>query len=128
MMKKNERTLQMMQNYVSLHDSGMSPGEIAKKYNLSSKTVYGALQEIADAAGVSRESLLERPHSEHQPFERISEPVRPINVGTFSEKIQNALGIMSEFKEMVEMAIDDAEEYERNTKGGLGDGSYYDEA
>ena len=126
-MKKNERTLKMMQNYISLHDSGMSPGEIAKKYNLSPWTVYNALQKIADEAGVTRESLLERPHSEHQPFERVSEPVKPINIEAFSEKIRNALGIIGEFKEMVQLAIDDAEEYERNTEGGPNDGTCDDE-
>ena len=126
-MKKNERTLQMMQNYILLHDRGMSPGEIAKKYNLSSRTVYGVLQEIADAAGVPRKSLLERPHSEHQHFERVSEPVKPINVKAFSERLQDALSVMNEFKEMVEMAIDDAEEYERNAEGGFDDGTNDDE-
>ena len=113
-MKKNERTLQMMKNYVSLHDGGMSPRDIAKKFDLSYWTVYNALQEIADSAGVTRESLLERPHSEHQPFERISEPVKPINVKVFSERFQNALGIMGEFKEMVDMAIEDAEKFEES--------------
>ena len=118
-MKKNERTLQMMQNYILLHNGGLSPGEIAKKYGLSPWTVYNALQKIADEAGVTRESLLERPHSEHQPFERVSEPVKPINVKAFSERLQDALGVMNEFKEMVEMAIDDAEEYEQKMEGGI---------
>ena len=126
-MKKNERTLQMMQNYILLHNGGLSPGEIAKKYDLSPWTVYNALQKIADEAGVTRESLLERPHSEHQPFERVSEPVKPINVKAFSERLQDALSVMNEFKEMVEMAIDDAEEYERNAEGGFDDATCNDE-
>ena len=126
-MKKNERTLQMMENYIKLHDGGMSPHEIAKKYNLSNWTVYNSLQAIADKAGVTRESLLAQPHSEHQPFERITEPVKPINVTAFSERFQNALEVMSEFKEMVQLAIDDAENYERNTKGGLNDDAYDNE-
>jgi transcriptional antiterminator len=113
-MKKNERTLQMMKNYILLHNAGMTPGEIAKKFDLSTWTVYNALQEIADNAGVTRESLLERPHSEHQPFERISEPVKPIDIKAFSEKFQNALGFMSEFKEMVDMAIEDAEKFKES--------------
>ena len=113
-MKKNERTLQMMKNYILLHNAGMTPGEIAKKFDLSYWTIYNALQEIADNAGVTRESLLERPHSEHQPFERISEPVKPIGIKAFSEKFQNALGFMSEFKEMVDMAIEDAEKFKES--------------
>lgn len=126
-MGKNERTLQMMQNYCLLHDEGMSPREIAEKFDLSPRTVYYVLQEIADKAGVSRDSLLESPHSEHQPFERVSEPVKPIDIGAFSKKFQNALGIMGEFKEMVEMALDDAEEYERNMERGLSNGTCDDE-
>ena len=121
-MQKNERTLQMMQNYVRLHEQGLSAIEIAEIYDLSTFTVYSSLQEIADRAGVSRESLLTRPHSEHQPFERVSEPVKPIKIEAFREKFQNALEIMGEFREMVEMAIDDAEEYERN-EGRFRDGS-----
>lgn len=121
-MQKNERTLQMMQNYVRLHADGLSPIEIAKVYDLSAWTVYNALQEIADKAGVSRESLLARPHSEHQPFERISEPVKPIKIEAFRERFQNALDIMSEFREMVDLAIETAEEYERVNEGRVCDG------
>lgn len=125
-MQKNERTLQMQQNYVRLHNEGLSPIEIAKVYDLSAWTVYNALQEIADEAGVSRESLLARPHAEHQPFERISEPVKPVKIEAFREKFQGALNTMSEFKEMVQMAIDDSEEYERVNEGRIDDGNYDD--
>ncbi len=117
---KNERTLQMMQNYMILRKEGKSNLEIAKMFDLSPWTVYNALQEIADKAGVTRESLLTQPHSEPLPYERISEPVKPVNIEAFEEKFQNALGIMSEFKEMVQLAVDDAEKYEI-AKGGLGD-------
>ena len=125
-MQKNERTLQMQQNYVRLHEQGLSPIEIAKVYDLSAWTVYNSLQEIADKAGVSRESLLMRPHAEHQPFERISEPVKPVKVEAFRERFQNALDIMSEFREMVDLAIETAEEYERISEGRIGDGNYGD--
>lgn len=123
-MKKNERTLKMMKNYIKLHDSGMSPHEIAKKYNLSNWTVYNSLQAIADKAGVTRESLLTHPHSEHQPFERISEPVKPVNVTAFSERFQNALGVMVEFREMVDMAINDAESFEKSYEGRMNNGAH----
>lgn len=123
-MARNERTLQMMKNYVRLHDEGLSPAEIAKRYNLSQRAVYYVLQEIADEAGVSRESLLKTPHSEHQPFERISEPVKPINIEAFSERFQNALAVMNEFKELVQMAIEDSENYEAKMEGGLCNGNY----
>ena len=123
-MERNERTLQMMQNYVRLHAEGLSPGEIAKRYNLSTRNVYYVLQEIADKAGVSRESLLKAPHSEHRPCERISEPVKPVDTKAFSEKFQNALAFMNEFKELVQMAIEDSENYEAKMEGGLYNGNY----
>jgi predicted DNA-binding protein YlxM (UPF0122 family) len=117
----------MMQNYVRLHAEGLSPSEIAKRYNLSTRNVYYVLQEIADKAGVSRESLLKAPHSEHQPYERISEPVKPVDTKAFSERFQNALAVMNEFKELVQMAIDDAEHYEETMEGRFDNGNYDDE-
>jgi DNA-binding CsgD family transcriptional regulator len=126
-MERNERTLQMMQNYVRLHAEGLSPSEIAKRYNLSTRNVYYVLQEIADKAGVSRESLLKAPHSEHQPYERISEPVKPVDTKAFSERFQNALAVMNEFKELVQMAIDGAEHYEETMEGRFDNGNYDDE-
>lgn len=126
-MERNERTLQMMQNYVRLHAEGLSPSEIAKRYNLSTRNVYYVLQEIADKAGVSRESLLKTPHSEHQACERISEPVKPVDAKAFSERFQNALAVMNEFKELVQMAIDDAEHYEETMEGRFDNGNYDDE-
>ena len=53
---------------MALHQQGYYIAEIAKKYELSPCTVYLHLQEIADANGVSRESLLQvvRTPSERQ--------------------------------------------------------------
>ena len=124
-MERNERTLQMMKNYVRLHDEGHSLAEIAKMYSLSARTVYYVLQEIADEAGVSRESLLKAPHSKHQPIERISEPLKPIDIDMLRGRLQNALDILSEFREMVRMAIEDAEEFEKKLSMEVGDDGYF---
>lgn len=59
MSKESERTKLMKENFMSLHKRGLTILEIAQKYNLSDQTVYNALQAIADANGVSRESLLQ---------------------------------------------------------------------
>lgn len=59
MPKESERTKLMKENFMSLHNRGLMISEIAQKYNLSDQTVYNSLQAIADANGVSRESLLQ---------------------------------------------------------------------
>ncbi|MGN1311186.1 MAG: helix-turn-helix domain-containing protein [Clostridia bacterium] len=57
--KRNERTIQMMENFMGLHEQGLSIPEIAKRYSLSNDTVYRNLKEIADKNGVPREELLQ---------------------------------------------------------------------
>lgn len=58
--KVSERVRLMKENFMQLHNQGYTIPEIAKKYNLGRATVYQHLQEIADANGVSRESLLQQ--------------------------------------------------------------------
>ena len=60
MLKESERTRVMKENFMALHMEGGTIAEIAERYNLSKVTVYQHLQEIADAHGVTRESLLQR--------------------------------------------------------------------
>lgn len=57
--KRNERTIQMMENFMKLHNQGFSIPEIAKRYSLSKDTIYKSLQEIADKNGTTREELLQ---------------------------------------------------------------------
>lgn len=58
MAKESERMRLMKENFMELHQQGFSVSEIAERYNLSNKAAYNALQAIAEANGVSRESLL----------------------------------------------------------------------
>jgi len=58
-MKTSVRTHVMKENFMFLHNNGHDIAEIAAKYELSAQTVYRHLQEIADANGVTRESLLQ---------------------------------------------------------------------
>jgi len=60
MLKESERTRVMKENFMALHLEGGTVPEIAERYNLSQATVYRHLQEIANAHGVTRESLLQR--------------------------------------------------------------------
>ena len=62
---KDERTLKMMKEYVGLFEEGLGPKEIAEKFDLDPWTVYHYLGEIAEEAGVPRESLLKQPQDKH---------------------------------------------------------------
>lgn len=90
-MARDERTLQMMENFMDLHKAGFSKKEIADKFDLSTFTVYNCLQDIADKYGVSRESLLDRPHSEHLCYERQFEPVEPVDLTDFHKHFKTAM-------------------------------------
>ena len=110
--KTSERTLRMKSEFISLHREGLSILEIAKKYDLSTPTVYSSLQEIADAAGVSRESLLERPHSEHSKFIRQqSEPLIPVNREDFYLHFEAVLKDFRELRSAIKKTVKSQEEY-----------------
>ena len=59
MAKESERAKLMKQNFMELHNRGLTIPEIAERYDLSKITVYRNLQTVADENGVSRESLLQ---------------------------------------------------------------------
>lgn len=58
MARESERMRLMKENFMELHQQGFTIPEIAAKYNLGKASVYRSLQNIANANGVSRESLL----------------------------------------------------------------------
>lgn len=64
-MKRTENVSKMLENFMELHNEGYTIPEIAQKYNVEKSTVYHLLQQIADANGVTRESLLQIVHSNH---------------------------------------------------------------
>jgi predicted DNA-binding protein YlxM (UPF0122 family) len=84
MITTSERVRRMIEGYYSDWQSGMGTLEIAKKYGITRRTVYARLQEIADANGVQRETLLERVHKEHASRSKnettIREKVDPIKL------------------------------------------------
>lgn len=59
MAKESERMRRLKAQFMELHEQGFSISEIAKNFNLSARAVYGVLQKIADANGVTRASLLQ---------------------------------------------------------------------
>ena len=68
--QQSERTLKMKQNFIKLHGQGLGIEEIAAQFDLTPCTVYRCLDEIATKAGVTRESLLQRPHGPHLGYNR----------------------------------------------------------
>lgn len=68
--QQSERTLKMKQKFMELHKQGLGIDEIAQQFDLNPSTVYHCLDEIATAAGVTRESLLQRPHGPHLGYNR----------------------------------------------------------
>ena len=103
----NERTLQMKAHFMELHRKGLTIPQIAKEYNLSTPTVYACLQEIADQAGVSRESLLERPHNKHATFIRKDTKLKPVDVESFNHHYETAMAEIAAMRKVIaELRID----------------------
>lgn len=83
---RSERVNIMMKNFMDFHEKGFSIYEIAEQFQVSVRTVYNNLQEIADKNGVTRNELLQQVKS---PYTRTK--VRRIADKTDLE------GLMSEF-------------------------------
>ncbi len=108
MAKPDERTLQMMEAFIGLHEDGYSIPEIAKKFNLSWSIVYRKLGEIADKAGVTRESLLMSPiKADHSG--RNFTPVKPVDTAKFHERFGIAMTELDAMLKEVVQAIEDQE-------------------
>ena len=112
MQKPHERTLKMMENYVRLHEEGRSVSEIAKLYGLSASTVYGLLAEIANRAGVSRESLLEKPFTADHSGRNFT-PVKPVNTMElerhFNEVLDNLKKVRTELGLCIAKQVENTE-------------------
>jgi len=59
--KASERVNLMKENFMKLHEEGKSIAQIAATFGITGRAVYLNLQSIADANGVTRESLLSKP-------------------------------------------------------------------
>lgn len=86
MQRQNERTLKMKQEFMSLHEQGLSIKEIAARFNLNPVTVYAHLSAIALENGCTREDLLKEVHSPHLTHDRQFEPVAEVDVANYRRK------------------------------------------
>lgn len=87
----SERVKQLIQNFMTFHNKGLSIPEIADKFGLTPGTVYLRLQEIADLNGVDRTSLLTVPHKKHivsSRVQKLRKEVDPVELqNNFTEMI-----------------------------------------
>lgn len=107
MAKESESVKVMKENFMELHGQGLSIPEIAEKFGISSSVIYKKhLQEIADANGVSRESLLkivreptERMYKEEE--KRVKVNIEELKRGfrEAGEKIDFLIGIIDDILE-----------------------------
>ena len=106
----DERTLKMEEAYVQLFEAGYTPKQIAEKFGLSSWTVYQRLGDIASAAGVSRESLLVRPHASPVNYDYIPDPIPPVDVADFREHHRKLLEDLDALHDDITLCIEEQEE------------------
>lgn len=95
---QSERTFQMLKNFLQLRDQGLSIKEIAYKFNLDTSTVYRNLDRVVQQYNathpdtpITRESLLERPHSPHVPHEYSYALLAPVDIVQFRKDLSDML-------------------------------------
>ena len=105
--KKNESTLRMESEFMALHSQGMTIPQIAKKFNLTTTTIYSLLDDIAKQNGVSRESLLERVHPKHQmSSDCYREQLAAVNPIDYNTRYNEVMVGIYEIRKMLKKVID----------------------
>ena len=102
----------MKQEYVSLHDQGFSPKEIAAKFNLSPRAVYDSLAEIAQVSNRDRASLLSRKSSPHSTYNHQFVPVPTVDVELYREKFAKLKAEAKELSAMIGAYVESQEKEE----------------
>ena len=101
----DERTLRMKQEYVTLYKQGLTPGEIAEKFDLDVSTVYRSLGEIANSNGMDRADLLKRPHGEHVRYKNRLKKVEPLDPSDFLDHFEKTMSEVNELHSIVKGQI-----------------------
>ena len=108
---RNERTLKMMEEFMSLHEKGLSIHEIAENYDLVDSTVYKLLGEIAQANGVSRSELLKVVHVGYTRVGTYT-PLREIDTKAFFARSDKIASEISEMRAMIRDTVQNMERFE----------------
>lgn len=114
---RDERTLKMMANFMSHHEAGMSIPEIAKKYDLTARVVYYRLDEIAEAAGVTRESLLEVIQPPRIGSNWYIKPVEKVDTAEFDEHLVAVRADLGKLQQSVRNSIKICDDFEAQIGG-----------
>lgn len=110
MAKESERMRCLKDQFMGLHEQGFSILEIADKFNLSRSSAYSALQEIADANGVTRASLLQEVHTPTEvAYQKEFQKVQ-VDVSSIEEQFEKA---GNEIEKLIK-SIDETLKEERN--------------
>ena len=117
-MKQSERTLKMKENFVTLRKEGLTPLEIADRYSVSYRTMYSCLSEIADDAGVTRESLLVTPGRGNHNGGYRSEPVA-VNIAQDLAHFESVLTDLSSIRQALNNYLTTQEEISETLGKGI---------
>ena len=95
---RSQRVKDMIDQFMIYHNMGYGIPEIAKKFEITTTTVYSHLQEIAEKNGFyDRKELLERIHPKHN----ISKHSRKAHTCNFDDALDYASKISSRIKEVI---------------------------
>ena len=112
MQKTNERTLRMMEEFIALREKGFSIPDIAKHFDLSETTIYKKLGKIAEKAGVTRKSLLDKPFEADHSGRNFT-PVKPVNPTDFRKHHTAAMAEIDYLTQTIGQTIEDYEVIEK---------------
>lgn len=112
MARESERMQVLKQNFMALHQEGFTIPEIADKFNVSFSHLYRSLQEIADANGVTRASLLQivRTPSPERQLRDEHRQVR-VDVEELRNGFQGAGNIMDQLLSKIEAILEEEKNY-----------------
>ena len=95
------------ENFIDLHNEGLSISEIAARFKLSGSTVYRYLDEIAKENGTSREDLLQK-SLYHTQAERLRREEKEAKASF--EKVQKELAVLQNSLQIVRSLVDNVKE------------------
>lgn len=112
MARESERTRLMKENFMELHQQGLTIPEIAEKFNLMKVTVYRALQEIADANGVSRESLLKIVRTPTERAYKEEAKKVKVNVTELKNGFKEVGNLLDSLIDIIDETLEEEKEYD----------------